>query len=127
MNTPNRTLDISNNLADQAAHSADNAIRSTQRLANEALDGMAGKVGELRAEAAPLLSRASEQASNMAHRGIDAMRHGSQQLRDSAEMASSRTLGFIKEEPVKAMLIAAASGAALMALLSLVSQSRHRS
>jgi ElaB/YqjD/DUF883 family membrane-anchored ribosome-binding protein len=126
MNTPNRTLDISNNLAEQAAHSADNAIRSTQRMANEALDGMAGKVGELRDQAAPLMSRASEQASAMAHRGMDAMRQGSQQLRDSAEQASSRTIGYIKDEPVKSMLIAAATGAALMALLSLVSHSRHR-
>ena len=126
MNTPTRTLDISNNLADQAAHSADNAIRSTQRLANEALDGMAGKVGELRAEAAPMLSRASEQASAMAHRGMDAMRQGSQQLRDGAEMAKGRTIGYIKDEPVKAMLIAAATGAALMALLSLLSHSRGR-
>ena len=126
MSTANRTLDISNNLADQAAHSADNAIRSTQRLANEALDGMAGKVGELRAEAAPLLSRASEHASAMAHRGIEAVRQGSQQLRDSADQASSRTIGYIKDEPVKSMLIAAATGAALMALLSLVSHSRNR-
>lgn len=123
--TPNRTMDITNNLADQAAHSADNAIRSTQRLANEALDGMAGKVGELRAEAAPMLTRASEQATAFAQRGVDAVRHGTQQLRDGAEQASTRTVGYIKDEPMKAMLIAAATGAALMALLSLISHSRN--
>lgn len=126
MNTPNRPLDISHNLADQAAHSADNAIRSTQRLANEALDGMAGTVKDLRAEAAPMLGRATEQASAMAHRGMEAVRHSSQQLRETAEQASNRTIGYIKDEPVKSMLIAAATGAALMALLSLVSHSRHR-
>jgi hypothetical protein len=33
-------------------------------------------------------------------------------------------VGYIKDEPVKAMLIAAATGAALMALVGLVSRSR---
>ena len=49
-----------------------------------------------------------------------------QSLRDSADAASNRTVGYIKDEPVKAVLIAAATGAALMALLSLVSHARHR-
>ena len=29
-------------LADQAAHSADHAIKATQRVANQALDGLSG-------------------------------------------------------------------------------------
>ncbi len=116
-----------NNLADQAAKSADAAIRSTQRLANQALDGMAESVDGLRAEAAPMLRNASAQVTALAHRSADALRQGSQQLRDSAGQAASRTVGYIQDEPVKAMLIAAATGAALMALLTMVSQSRNRS
>jgi hypothetical protein len=34
-------------------------------------------------------------------------------------------VAYIRDEPVKAMLIAAATGAALMALINLVSRSRH--
>lgn len=114
----------SNNLADQAAHSADNAIRSTQSAANNALDGLAVKVQDVRNQAAPLLNRASDQASALARRGVDAVRDTSQQLRDKALRASDTTVQYIKDEPVKSMLIAAATGAALMALVSLLARSR---
>ncbi len=114
----------SNTLADQAAHSADNAIRSTQQVANHAFDGLAVKVQDVRDQATPLLNRASEQASALAQRGLDAVRDSSQQLRDKAVRASDTTVQYIKDEPVKAMLIAAATGAALMALVSLMGRSR---
>jgi ElaB/YqjD/DUF883 family membrane-anchored ribosome-binding protein len=107
-----------NNLADQAALSADQAIRSTQRVTNQALDGLAGSVQDLRQQAAPLLNRATEQASVLAQRGVEAVREGSRQVRDQALRASDGTLLYVRQEPVKSMLIAAAVGAALMALLS---------
>ena len=45
------------------------------------------------------------------------------QLRDQAVRASDKTVGYIKDEPMKAMLIAAAAGAALMALVALLGRS----
>ena len=113
-----RVTESHNNLADQAALSADQAIRSTQRVANQALDGLAGSVQDLRQQAAPLLNRATEQASVLAQRGVDAVREGSRQVRDQALRASDGTLHYVRQEPVKSMLIAAAVGATLMALLS---------
>ena len=121
-----KTSEQPNKLADFAAHSADQAIKSTQRKANEALDGLADGVQDLHTQAAPLLSRATEQASALAQRGVDAVRDSSQQLRDKALQASDSTVSYIKDEPVKAMLIAAATGAALMAMLSLLTRSRER-
>jgi len=113
-----------NGLADQAADSADHAIKSTQRVANATLDRMAGTVQDLRQQAAPLLNRVSAQASELAQRGVDAVRDTSQQLRDKAVRASDGTVNYIRDEPVKAMLIAAATGAALMALIGLMSRKR---
>ena len=121
-----KPFDQPTNLADQAAQSADSAIKSTQRVANEALDSLAGSVQDIRQQAAPLLNRATEQASVLAQRGMDAVRDGSQQLRDKALKASDGTVNYIKDEPVKAMLIAAATGAALMAMAALVSRPRDR-
>jgi ElaB/YqjD/DUF883 family membrane-anchored ribosome-binding protein len=121
-----KVTEASNGLADQAAASADHAIKSTQRVANEALDGLAGSVQDLRHQAAPLLNRVSEQASAMAHRGVDAVRDSSAQLREKALHASDTTVSYIKDEPIKAMLIAAATGAALMAMLSLMTRSNGR-
>jgi ElaB/YqjD/DUF883 family membrane-anchored ribosome-binding protein len=119
-----KKVEESNGLADQAAKSADQAIRSTQRVANEALDGLAGSVQDLRQQAAPLLNRVGEQAGAMAQRGVDAVRDSSAHLREKALQASDTTVSYIKDEPIKAMLIAAGAGAALMAMLSLMTRSR---
>ena len=121
----NKPFEPSSNLADQAAQSADEVIRSTQRVANETLDNLAVRVQDIRHEASPFLNRASEQANMLAQRGVDAVRDTSQQLREKAHHVSDSTVAYIRDEPVKAMLIAAATGAALMALINLVSRSRH--
>ncbi len=76
--------------------------------------------------AAIATDRASEQALGAAQRGVAAMRDGSHQLVDRAHQASDRTVTYIQHEPVKSMLIAAATGAALMALVGLMTRSRDR-
>ena len=121
----NKPYEQSNGLVDQAAASADNAIKSTQRVANEALDSLSGSVQDIRSQAAPMLNRTSDQIGALAQRGVDAVRDSSQQLREKALCASDSAVGYVKDEPVKAMLIAAATGAALMALLGLMARSRR--
>jgi ElaB/YqjD/DUF883 family membrane-anchored ribosome-binding protein len=120
-----KPLDASNNLVDQAAASADRAILSTQRMANEALDSLSGSMQSVRHEAGPMLDRTSDQIGALAQRGVNAVRDTSQQLHDKALRASDRAIAYVKHEPVKAMLIAAATGAALMALISLMARSRR--
>lgn len=119
-----KTPEQTNRLVDQAALSADNAIKSTQRLANDTLDSLAGTVQDVRHEATPLFNRAGEQASALAQRGMSAVRDRSQMLHDKAVHATDRTEMYIRDEPLKAVLIAAATGAALMALVALLSRSR---
>lgn len=118
------TLEPHSNLVDQAAQSADNAIKSTQQVTNQALETLAGSVQDARKQVSPLLNRASEQASALAQRGLEAVRSGTQQVRQTALQATDTTAGYIKNDPIKAVLIAAATGVALMALVSLISRSR---
>jgi ElaB/YqjD/DUF883 family membrane-anchored ribosome-binding protein len=73
-----------------------------------------------------MLDRASEQVSAFAQRGVDSVRETSQNLRERAHRATETTSNYVKDEPVKSLLIAAATGAALMALASLISGSRDR-
>ena len=115
-----------NSLTDRAAQSADGAIKSTQHGVNDAFDSLSGTVKDIRDQAAPLVNRATEQASALAHRGADAVRESSRQLRDKAAHASDATVNYIKDEPVKSILIAAATGAALMGLVSMMGRSHHR-
>ena len=106
-------------MADNAADSAQGAIRSTQRAADSALDRLSDKVDEVRSQATPILNKVTSQAEAAARRGMEAVRDTSQQLRDKAKQASDMTVAYVKDEPIKAMLIAAATGALLMGLISL--------
>ena len=62
----------------------------------------------------------AELAINHARKGIEAVRDGSQQLREKAQRATDSTVAYVKDEPIKAMLIAAATGAVLMGLISML-------
>lgn len=89
----NTFLEKTSQLTDQVVHSADQAIKSTQHIAHDALESAIKTT---------------------------------QQLREKAQDASECTVNYIKHEPLKSVLIAAATGAALMALVSLVSRSGSR-
>lgn len=118
--------DKSANLIDQASRSADQAIRATQHAANGVVDSAANSLQDLRHHTQPIVERAGEQVSAMAHRGLDRVRDTSHQLRLKVDHASDSTVSYIRHEPVKSVLIAAATGAALMALISLATRSRNR-
>jgi ElaB/YqjD/DUF883 family membrane-anchored ribosome-binding protein len=92
---------------------ADPALQAAGPAPEPAADSLASTVEGIR-----------QQAAALAQRGADALRDGSEQLREKAAHAGDRTVGYIRDEPVKAMLMAAATGAALMALLTLLTRSR---
>jgi len=121
-----RPMGQESSVADQAADSASNMIRSTQSATNSAFDRLSEKVEDVRSHAAPVIDRLTSQAESAARRSLDAVRDTSAQVREKALRASDMTVGYIKDEPMKAMLIAAATGAVLMALLSLMGRARDR-
>jgi ElaB/YqjD/DUF883 family membrane-anchored ribosome-binding protein len=106
----NKTADAANQLIDKGTQSAEDAVKGTQNLANGAMDSLQGAMQDMRRQAAPLIDRVLD---------------SSHQLRVKATHASEDTVNYIKDEPVKSMLIAAATGAALMALISLFSSHRN--
>jgi ElaB/YqjD/DUF883 family membrane-anchored ribosome-binding protein len=120
----NKPEDTSLSVVEQASQSADNAIKASQKVADEALENLANAMQDLRQRATPMFERATEKVSSLTHRGVDSVRETTHQLRVKAEQASENTVSYIKHEPVKSVLIAAATGAALMALISLVARSR---
>jgi ElaB/YqjD/DUF883 family membrane-anchored ribosome-binding protein len=111
------------NVADDAASAADNAIQGTARAVDDAADRLSGKVEDLRGQATPLINRVTSQAQAAARRGMDAAREGAQQLREKAMSATDSTVAYVKDEPVKSMLIAAATGALLMGIVTLIARS----
>ena len=99
---------------DRASLSADHAIQASQHAARTAVDSMADSAHTLQ-----------EDAQRVTQRGADALRQGAQGLRDRAHQAGDSTRHYVQAEPVKAVLIAAATGAALMALASLLMRPRN--
>ncbi len=85
------------------------------------------KTTDIAAQAAQKLDGAKEQLSAVVKPSIDALQSSYSQVRDKVVQASDRTVEYVKVEPVKAMLIAAATGAVLMALLRPSRSSRERS
>lgn len=121
MNTTVKTLgDEASNLAHEAALGTEHAIRSTQHLAQQGLDGL----GTARAQTGAALQQLAHDTSALTHRGMEALHDGGQQLREKSSHARQATAEYIQHEPIKSVLIAAAVGAGLMGLLTLLS--RHR-
>jgi ElaB/YqjD/DUF883 family membrane-anchored ribosome-binding protein len=107
-------------LGDNAANAAQGAIRSTQRTADQALDRLSDTVEQARSKAGPMINKVPSQAEAAARRGMEAVRDTSQQLRERAMQAQDMTVAYVKDEPIKSMLIAAATGAVLMGLISML-------
>ena len=70
------------------------------------------------------VSSLQEQTSQLAQRGIDAVHDSALQLRDKAQHSTDATVQYIQREPIKSVLIAAAAGATLMALIGLMNRNR---
>lgn len=97
-NDPTTTAGGAGNVVDRAADTADAAIAATQRAANNLLSGASDKVQSLRDKASPAVDRVVA----------------------PFDAASAYT----QQAPLKSLLIAAAAGAAAMAIVSLLSRSR---
>ncbi len=65
-------------------------------------------------------SSALDQANELSHRGAEAVREGISQVREKAHNMGEQAVCYIQEKPVQSVLIAAAAGATLMGLLSLM-------
>ena len=65
------------------------------------------------------------QPTKLYDRAAEATRDTAMQVREQALRASDRTVGYIRDEPVKAVLIALAAGAGIMALARYAARGRE--
>ena len=119
-----RNRDVAAGLRDETAEQANRSVHTTHRAAHEALDSLSQAVNDARHGVAPTIQRLTSQAEQVLRRSVDAMRDSSLQLRNRADQVSTSTINYIRDEPGKALLIAAVVGAAVIALASLASRSR---
>jgi ElaB/YqjD/DUF883 family membrane-anchored ribosome-binding protein len=102
------------------------ALKAAERDAHAAIDSAVDGLASAYGDAKPLLSRMSQRARDYAHDGYDAARERAAALRDRGQQAVDSTRGYVREEPIKSLLIAAAVGAAVIALVEVVRVRRNR-
>ncbi|MDN3920652.1 hypothetical protein [Roseateles violae] len=107
-------------LAAQADAGIDHAADYLKQGAHNALD----KADELRQAAPAALSRAAAQMEDLTRRTLDRARQAGTQMREQAQRAGDATAGYVREEPMKAVLIAAAAGALAAGVFAWLSRSR---
>jgi len=97
MNAPASTATIGN-VVDRATQSADVAIGATKRAADRVLSGVSDKMHSLRDQASPVVNKIAAPFDSVG--------------------------AYTQQAPLKSLLIAAAVGAAAMALINLINRPR---
>ncbi|MCA0239322.1 MAG: hypothetical protein LCI02_00565 [Proteobacteria bacterium] len=100
------------------------AIENTRDLVNNGLDTLESGIEKLREAAPSVLSRAAAQVEDLTRRSMDRARHATHQVKEQVAKAGDRSADYIRDEPVKSVLIAAVAGAAVAALIGWLSRGR---
>jgi ElaB/YqjD/DUF883 family membrane-anchored ribosome-binding protein len=111
-------------IADRAAGKVQDGIRDAQQTAKDAGNTLSNKIEDLRSEAGPTLSKVVGRAQSIGRQGMDAVSDAAQRARTFSANASDLVIDYTKENPVKALLIAAATGAAILGLIKVLKDSR---
>ncbi len=106
--------------------------QTAERAANTARDGigqglhdMSNGLEHARSETGNALRQLASESDALLHRGLDKVRDASGQLREKSLHAKDAATTYIQHEPMKSVLMAAAVGAGLMALVALFSRNGH--
>lgn len=118
-----KTADATRDLSDNVLQTAGEAVETTRGLANNAIGRADRKARDLRASIDPAIDHIASKAQELARRSsalaLDARAKAQQRLAEYADV----TTRYVTEQPVKSVLIAAAAGAVIAALL--VSRRNH--
>jgi ElaB/YqjD/DUF883 family membrane-anchored ribosome-binding protein len=122
MDTPSNAIANSGkDMANIAANKFQSGIRQAKKTIDKAGDQLSSKVEGIRTTSKPAIDEMGAQAQSFA----EGLRDTGRQFGDAASRASDSVISFAKENPVKAIFIAAASGAVLMTLFNAFARSRR--
>jgi len=115
---------VTRELSDDVLQTAEQAVESTRDLAHDAIRRADNKARDLRASLDPAIDHLAQKAQDLAQRSkglaMDTSARAQRRLTQYADVTSK----YVAEQPVKSVLIAAAAGAVIAALL--VSHGSHR-
>lgn len=114
----NPSTQLAAQAVDEATQALNHAQASAQALAHETKDNLSDAVHTLIHDVGPVLTRLAEQVAALSRQGVQAVQAGTHHVSDSAHDAADCTLGYIRREPVKSVLLAAGVGALLATVLA---------
>ncbi len=123
MDTPHPYPTSGPRAVDEAADKAQEALDSTRHALRQGLEGTSTTVDRVRDTLKSAVADASARVGVAADRGKDMLADAKTRATDAARQAQDAAVGYAKDEPVKALLMAAAAGAALMGLVTLMLRS----
>jgi len=91
-----------------------------------AMSRLSHEMDSMRAETSASMNDALSSAEHYGRERIASLRAGARDWQNRAENIGASTTSFVRHRPVQSLLLAAASGAALMGLVSLLSRARRR-
>ncbi len=122
MNT--NTAKTASQLADDARQTANEAIDSTRAYAQNAVNAAGEKVRDMKRDFEPSVEQLAARVQQAVQRGLDAASSTSARAQRNIEKAADVTGRYISDQPVRSVLVAAAAGAAITALIVLASRRR---
>lgn len=103
---------------DSTARHVQNGVDAGRRLAQRAADEMDGAADEVGSLAA--------RAGAAARGGLDWLHDSSERVRTQVARAGDRTVDYIRDQPVRSVVVAAATGAVVYALIQALRGRRGR-
>ena len=128
MTTPEEGSNPSDKTAEAAVGKTADALKSGIDSANDAVDGAmakaASRVESVRSTVTPVLKDSIDRAQTLVQQGSTYVSDTTLFARVRASELADQVVGYTQQKPVNALLIAAASGALLLSLVSTLTRRR---
>lgn len=103
--------ELASELAQRSAAKADQAVSATKKVVTDTAAAVNDGLDQFQEASQSALINAASQADELARKGIEQARRASAALREKAQYTGDRTVAYIRDQPVKSVLVAAAAGA----------------
>ena len=120
----NKVADTARNLGEDALKGAQHAVKATREAADTTLDKAEASVKEWREGVDPTISDLAAKAQALAEKSINYCAHTGTRLREQMDDYSDATARYVRDQPAKSVLIAAAAGAAFALVTMALSRRR---
>ena len=109
-----------------ASNAADEAARVVRKTMNDTRDRASDTLHRVSEQAAEMRGKAESAVDGVAKVAKASAGEAAEQLHSTAQRASASMATYIRDEPIKSVVLASVAGAAIVAVASLLGGSRSR-